>query len=71
MRKLVFTSIIANLTVLLVVLILLPYFIPKMKLPKHDQLFTNPVAVLVGFGQFLYGYEGNGTVSNEKWIKVS
>ena len=40
-----------------------------MKIPTPDPLITNPVAYLVAFGQFLYGFEGIGTVSMEFHFK--
>ena len=62
-RKLVYSSIVANIALVVVLLTLFQYFIPNIKIPTPDPLITNPMAYLVAFGQFLYGFEGIGTVS--------
>lgn len=61
-RKLVYSSIVANIALIVVLLTLFQYFIPNIKIPTPDPLITNPMAYLVAFGQFLYGFEGIGTV---------
>lgn len=67
-RKLVYSTVAANIALVVVVMVLFYYFLPHLRTPVHYEIATNPVSFLIGFGQFLFGFEGIGTVSNISYI---